>query len=87
MNRARCGSLKSPILLGYWPSFCPSPIRTFVLGRLRVLFMVARQDVIVSKAHVCLTCFELAQAMVPDTESVSLQDYNETIEARPLAPA
>jgi hypothetical protein len=50
------------------------------------LFMVARQDVVVSKAHVCLTCFELAQAIVPDTESVSLQDYNETIEARPLAP-
>ena len=51
------------------------------------LFMVARQDIVVAKAYVCLNCFELAQAMVPDTESVSLQDYNETIEARPLTPA
>jgi hypothetical protein len=49
------------------------------------LFMVARQDAIVAKAHVCFICFELAQAKVPDTESVSLQDYNETTEARPLA--
>jgi hypothetical protein len=37
------------------------------------LFMVARQDAIVAKAHVCFACSELAQAIVPGTASTSLQ--------------
>ena len=47
--------------------------------------MVVRQDTGGAKAHACFTCFDLAQAMVPDTESISLQDYMEIIDTRPLA--
>jgi len=48
--------------------------------------MVIRQGEDVLKAHVCLDCFETAEALTPDVESVSLQDYEATIEHHLLAP-
>jgi hypothetical protein len=80
MNTQIIDMISMADFLGHEPRLCE-----VCEHRQAAVFMLARNDERTAKAHVCLTCFELAESTDCNAiiESVYLQEFNEILQDTP----